>query len=1265
MPVLMPLSIVCRTLVQSRASVRMAVGTLLVLAGVLGTPLRSIGAQTVDIIRGRVTGPERQALEGVQVTVTTLSGAVSRNALTDRNGRYMVTFPGGDGDYFVAFRSIGYAPRRFEIKRVADEEILVADAQLSRTTTTLDEVKITANRTRANRNEQAQDVAGTERVVNPNNLDPTQQGDLAAMAANAPGVLYVPGQDGDPSGFSVLGLGADQNSTTLNGQNFSGADLPRDAMVSASLNASPYDVSRGGFSGGNFNIRSRSGTNFILRTNSLNLDTPALQWTDPAASALGQQYSNASLGGLLSGPIKFNAAFYNLAYQLGRRANDLQTLLNTSPVGLAASGLAPDSVARLLSILATQSVPLSAGGIPSNRLSDQGSLFGGIDLSPPSSRAGSAYSLGGNLSWNRFNPVSAQVTELPAHSGTRTNFNGGLQGRHSTYFGFGALSETSVSLSLSRNASDPFLLMPSGTVRINSTLSDGTNGVKNVQFGGSPFLNTTSTTSGISLLNQISWFSNDNKHRLKLTTELRRDAFEVDQSNNLLGSFFYNSLADLEAGRATTFARQLHRRIRSGNQVTGALSLCDSYRATPRLQVQYGVRLDGNAFGASPTRNPLVERTFGMRNDEVPNGLYVSPRVGFSWAYGQAAQVGAFEGAFRGPRAVVRGGVGLFQGTPGAQLIGSALDNTGLPSGVQLVNCSGLAVPNAQWAQYLAGQGQIPAECADGTTGSVFASGAPNVTLFTNDFHAPRSIRGNLQWSGPVLANRFNASFEGTLSLNLNQQGFVDRNFLGTERFALATEGGRPVFVQPTSIDPATGAIAARDARVSQAFNRVTEQRSDLRSESRQLRASLSPLSFNTRYNWSLSYVYSNVRERVRGFGTNTAGDPLAQEWARSNFDSRHQVQYSLYWNALDLIRINWFGNVRSGTPFTPVVAGDVNGDGYQNDRAFVFDPSGGAADPALATSMRALLASSSGRVRDCLAGQLGRVAGRNSCQGPWTHNANLSISFNPIKVRMPQRATLSFNISNPLGAADLLLHSDAKLRGWGQQPIPDASLLYVRGFDATANRYRYDVNQRFGATNPQFSAFRAPVTVTAMLRFDVGPTRERQALTQQLNVGRSQEGNKLPEGIIKAIYGSGGFVNPLATILRQADTLQLTVPQADSLATLNRWYLIRADSIWTPIAKSLAALPDRYDADQAYGAYRQGRRATIDLLVRVAANVRGLLTADQRRKLPPLVASYLDPRYLASIRSGTAGVGGAGGFPGGGPIMMGGGGGQSIQIVR
>src|SRR5262245_25118186 len=83
-------------------------------------------AQNVDVIRGRVTGPDNEAIENATVTATTLSGNVSRTARTDRQGRFTITFPGAEGDYMMSYAAIGFAARRFEVKRVADEDVLVA-----------------------------------------------------------------------------------------------------------------------------------------------------------------------------------------------------------------------------------------------------------------------------------------------------------------------------------------------------------------------------------------------------------------------------------------------------------------------------------------------------------------------------------------------------------------------------------------------------------------------------------------------------------------------------------------------------------------------------------------------------------------------------------------------------------------------------------------------------------------------------------------------------------------------------------------------------------------------------------------------------------------------------------------------------------------------------------------------------------------------------------------------------------------------------------
>ncbi|HYS68819.1 MAG TPA: TonB-dependent receptor, partial [Gemmatimonadaceae bacterium] len=669
----------------------------LIIASLVSGALAPLSAQQVDVIRGQVIGPEGKPLEDAKVTATSLSGNVNRSARTDKNGRYTITFPGGEGDYFVDFSAIGYAARRFEVRRTADQEILVADARLLRAAGQLETVRVTAQRDRPERNDRTPDISGSERPVDNSAVPADQQGDIAAMAASLPGVTLVPGQDGDPSGFSVLGLSPDQNNTTLNGLNFGGSNLPRDANVTTSLVTTPYDVSRGGFSGGQFQIRGRPGSNYITRTMSVNLDAPQLQWTDPAARSLGQQYSNVSIGGLFAGPIKQDASFFNFAYQIGRRANDLRSLLNTDAIGLQTSGIASDSVTRLLAILQQLGVPTVTRRLPSSRIGEQGSIYGSFDFAPQSSSSGQAVNVSYNGSWNQQTPASSLTNETPAHSGDRTNWNGGLQARHTNYFGIGVLSETSLGLNRSRNYGDPYLNLPSGTVLITSTFPDGTTGIKPVSFGGSSFLKSSQTNTGTELTNQLSWFSSSNKHRIKMTTELRRDAFTITQQNNTLGSFTYNSLADLEAQQPSSFSRQLTPRIRSGSQFIGGLSLGDSYKKSDDLQLQYGVRLDGNHFSATPTYNPDLETIFGVRNDRAPNHVYLSPRIGFSWSYGTAPQVAGFAGAVRGPRAVVRGGIGLFQNTPNTTLISGAIDNTGLASAIQQILCAGPATPVPDW----------------------------------------------------------------------------------------------------------------------------------------------------------------------------------------------------------------------------------------------------------------------------------------------------------------------------------------------------------------------------------------------------------------------------------------------------------------------------------------------------------------------------------------------------------------------------------------
>jgi hypothetical protein len=109
-----------------------------------------------------------------------------------------------------------------------------------------------------------------------------------------------------------------------------------------------------------------------------------------------------------------------------------------------------------------------------------------------------------------------------------------------------------------------------------------------------------------------------------------------------------------------------------------------------------------------------------------------------------------------------------------------------------------------------------------------------------------------------------------------------------------------------------------------------------------------------------------------------------------------------------------------------------------------------------------------------------------------------------------------------------------------------------------------------------------------------------------------------------------------MTAILRAQDSLRLNAFQADSIAAMNRRYTYRADSLWTPVARRLAAMPADYDEDEAYELYIRARHAQVDMLLAFGRTVRELLTPEQRRKLPASISNPLDPRYLALVRNGT-----------------------------
>jgi len=363
---------------------------------------------------------------------------------------------------------------------------------------------------------------------------------------------------------------------------------------------------------------------------------------------------------------------------------------------------------------------------------------------------------------------------------------------------------------------------------------------------------------------------------------------------------------------------------------------------------------------------------------------------------------------------------------------------------------------------------------------------------------------------------------------------------------------------------------------------------SDLRSYTNQLRLAFRPdLGVVGRFfhDPNVWYVLSDTRAQQRGFSSSTFDDPSERAWSRGDFDVRHQFTLqTVLWPMGNRPGpgIFFYGHLQSGIPFTPMVASDVNGDGLANDRAFVFDPTR-VADTTLANGLRQLQTSSSKNVRDCVSRHVGTAASRNSCQGPWTASLNVNMVLDgSIVSKKLERFQFALNLTNPLGGLDQLLHGANDLKGWGTQAQPDPILYDVRGFDASAKRFKYEVNPRFGSTSPSSNTIRAPFRLTLDVTMDLARPLVDQQLDRWLRPGRG--GRSTPKLTTDQLMQrvQRNVPDPYGELLQQTDSLLLTGDQVQRLQTARASYRARIDSLWTGLAKYLSDLPSAYNFDEA-----------------------------------------------------------------------------------
>ncbi len=1181
-----------------------------------------------DTLQGRVTTVTGEALPNANVTITMGPDRVVKTSAVDSAGRWLIVFPEGTGDYLVYVAAENFVPTRRRVTRTADKRLFVIDLVLTPSPAkNLKPVVVRAAEPKPDRRVErefgpgvGEDLRDADGVYG--TLPPDQMGDPRNIAATTAGVMQLP--NGDVIAFGLRG----QDDITLGGLQFEGANIPRSAPTSVRVVSSTYDPALGGFGSVQTQIYLNSGGPFSSKNAHVAGNPAILDATPFGAPETGLQLS---VGG--DGPLSEGRNGYGYGLEIKFKHRDVNSLF--SPGKQLGVAFPSDSVLRILQIANMRGIKTDAGIQSLSRNFGQISFLGTIGRQPFNyadyGSVRKVWTLTGFANIQRASAVDASPTAAPSRFGASESASGTIQGGYSAFVGKRDwLADLRSGLTVSHRRTVPYVTLPG--VIIQGWGEDA------ITLGGNSRLAEMQKGLTWESLGELRLYPPGlAKHRVTLTMGSR---FELQalQSNPQSVEFGYQTLGDFAKDEPSFFARTAGSQSATGVIWNSFLSLGDYWRPTRKLQFMYGIRMDGVTTTTAPQLNTSLLHELAVRNDVTPHLLAVSPRFGFTWTDRFSSGALSSQGRIGQLSTInarsIRGGVGIFRSSLPITTVLPALRTTGLTSDSQRSLCTGEAIPAQEWREWAAGEG-VSLDCNANVSNANAVYSAPSTFSIDRYYVAPYNWRANVAWS----SMRWNTFYtvEGAASLGLSQPSLLDANFAGVSHFSTSTEK-RPVFVSAEQIQPSTGILLPVSSRVSQAFANVLVRGSNSKTSSQRLTLSVRP-EFPKLGSWFLagSYTLANTRQQSSGFEATTFENPRVRSWARGDFDARHQymLQGGVVFKG---ITVTAFGRLTSGFPFTPIVGSDVNGDGFANDRAFIFPITSGLIDPEFAEQWNNLMRTLPVHARMCVERAIGTVVDRNACDGEWMATANIRGNVPGTFLGLSKRVNVAINVDNPLAGVDRLVNGE-HLKGWGSRAIPDEVLYEVNGFDPTTQRFRYSVNPRFGSPRHSSGFVRSPFRFTVDVSFDLGPSFGAQQLEQWFGKGRKgRSGQRLSKTDLELRYRCN-VPDPYRLILLQSDSLFLSSTQSEQIRDAQVAYRTTADSAWSALATYMASIGDQYDVSKVYER-QQAATSAVWEITRIDAQKRlaPILSPLQIRLAPANIRLLLSSSTPIKVRIFTAG---------------------------
>ena len=1020
---------------------------LIALVALVSAPAFAQGVTTAAI-NGTVADANGDGLPGATVLAVHEPSGTRYGIATRTDGQYNLRNLRVGGPYTVTVSFIGYTTEQrtdINLSLSQDEKI---DFVLTEAAATLGEAVVTAE---SNAIISSSNI-GTGTNVSTEEIErlPTINRSLVDFTRLTP--QFSQRGAGSEAGTSVGGTSSRYNNVQVDGAALNDAfglensgtpggssgtqPISLDAVSEFRVAIAPYDVTQGGFTGGNINVVTRSGTNTFEGSVYGLGRNQSLVGDDADGNELGE-FDEYTVGARLGGPILQNKLFFFANVEGVRRSDPLFATFADGAASANQFNAPQADVQEIVDILNTQ-YDRGLGELGTFEAdTESNKVFTRLDYNIDDANTITA----------RFNYVRGRLDDGVFRSRTSYNLDDRLYTRQNTntstvlearsLFGQNAANLFRASFQTNRQPSVlEFAPFPSIEIR-----GLGDDGRSRVQAGPDQFRGANNIdTDQLELTNNFNYFVGD--HVVTVGTQNTFSAFKNLFIRNFYGYYQFESLADFRAGNASVFERNYSaidgepRPLAEFAYANFSLYAQDEWTVSPELKVTGGLRADLANYFDSPTRSPGFETVFGFDNSEVPNGnVVLSPRLGFNYNLGGLKQT------------QLRGGLGVFNGSNPAVWISNSFSNDGT-----LLN--GVSIGSRDLGRPIAFRGDASNQYVAEDFG--LSQGSAEINLTDPDFVSPTIFRTNLAVD-QQLPYGFVATAEGLYSNTLNG---VQWQSINRAPFALdpTTVDGRNGVRRPALSGDYQDVILLTNTDEGYSYNLTGQLR-------KQAGAGLLPdLSASLAYTFSQakdinsatsSQARSNVRDLEVGLDVNDPG------LTTSDFELAHrilgQVSYRLQYGGRFGTTLSLLYEGQSGSPYSWIYfrGDDVNGDGF--DRAdLIYVPNDASEvvvvrqdgvdanrrpilvpDPEGAAAFQAFI-----DANEDLSDARGSIIERNSARAPWNNFLDARIAQQITTLR-GQRIELTLDIENLFS---LLGSSLGEVRTVDFQRY---NLVDFRGYDA------------------------------------------------------------------------------------------------------------------------------------------------------------------------------------------------------------------------